>query len=169
MDPVRARTGLVDLTLEPWSERPPTAAEEVWELWGGGRPTEPGLWARCGAEERRYWLRMALDHHDPDKPDAESGATFHLDGRRVTDLQGFFCALGEAVNGPGGYFGWGLDALGTASAAAGEPGGPSPSSGTTQRSPVPASASYRAPTIGRGHSRNSLNSCWRKGIAVRLE
>ena len=102
---------LVDLTLEPWSERPPTAAEEVWELWGGGRPAEPGLWARCGAEERRFWLGMALDHRDPDKPDAESGATYHLDGRHITDQQSFFCALGEAVNGPAGYFGWGLDAL----------------------------------------------------------
>jgi hypothetical protein len=103
--------GLVDLTLEPWSERPPTAAEEVWELWDGGRPTEPGLWARCGAEGRRHWLSMALDHHEPGRPDAEAGSTFHLDGRRITDLPGFFCALGEAVNGPGGYFGWGPDAL----------------------------------------------------------
>ncbi|MEU8864506.1 barstar family protein [Streptomyces umbrinus] len=103
--------GLVDVTLEPWSERPPTAAEEVWELWDGGRPTEPGLWAGCGAEGRRHWLSMALDHHEPDRPDAEAGGTFHLDGRRITDLPGFFCALGEAVNGPGGYFGWGLDAL----------------------------------------------------------
>ncbi|MFI1484682.1 barstar family protein [Streptomyces sp. NPDC020747] len=103
--------GLVDLTLEPWSERPPTAAEEVWELWDGGRPTEPGLWARCGVEGRRHWLSTALDHHEPDRPDAEAGGTFHLDGRRIIDLPGFFCALGEAVNGPGGYFGWGLDAL----------------------------------------------------------
>ncbi|MGI5177242.1 barstar family protein [Dactylosporangium sp. CA-152071] len=27
------------------------------------------------------------------------------------DIEGFYCALGEAVNGPGGYFGWNLDAL----------------------------------------------------------
>ncbi|MFB9889103.1 barstar family protein [Planobispora takensis] len=25
-------------------------------------------------------------------------------------MEGFSCALGEAVNGPGGYFGWNLDA-----------------------------------------------------------
>ncbi|MFF3487781.1 barstar family protein [Streptomyces sp. NPDC002701] len=103
--------GLVDLTLEPWSERPPTAAEEVWDLWDGGRPAEPGLWSRCGAAGRRHWLTTALDHHEADRPDADSGATYHLDGRRIIDVQGFFCALGEAVNGPGGYFGWGLDAL----------------------------------------------------------
>jgi hypothetical protein len=29
-----------------------------------------------------------------------------LDGRFVTDIEGFYCALGEAINGPGGYFGW---------------------------------------------------------------
>ncbi|MFS8203946.1 barstar family protein [Streptomyces sp. CWNU-52B] len=103
--------GLVDLTLEPWSDRPPTAAEAVWELWDGGRPAEPGLWARCGAEGRRHWLRTALDRHESRRPDAEPGGTYHLDGRHIVDEPGFFCALGEAVNGPGGYFGWGLDAL----------------------------------------------------------
>ncbi|MCX4908040.1 barstar family protein [Streptomyces sp. NBC_00878] len=103
--------GLVDLTLEPWSERPPPAAEEVWELWDGGRPSEPGRWARCGVEARRHWLGVALDRHEPNRRDAEPGGTYHLDGRHVTDHPGFFCALGEAVNGPAGYFGWGLDAL----------------------------------------------------------
>ncbi|MFI1441426.1 barstar family protein [Streptomyces fructofermentans] len=103
--------GLVDLTLEPWSERPPTAAEEVWDLWGDGRPTEPGLWARCGEEGRRHWLTTALDRHPHGMPGTEPGGTFHLAGRHITDVPGFFCALGEAVNGPGGYFGGGLDAL----------------------------------------------------------
>ncbi|WP_410812260.1 barstar family protein [Micromonospora sp. 067-2] len=38
-------------------------------------------------------------------------ATYDLDGRFVTDIEGFYCAIGEAINGPGGYFGWNLDAL----------------------------------------------------------
>ncbi len=29
----------------------------------------------------------------------------------MTDIEGFYCAIGEAINGPGGYFGWNLDAL----------------------------------------------------------
>jgi hypothetical protein len=103
--------GLVDLTLEPWSERPPTAAEEVWELWGEGRPALPNSWAHCGPEGRRYWLSTALDNHDAHQPDGAPGGTYHLDGRHITDEPGFFCALGEAVNGPGGYFGWGFSAL----------------------------------------------------------
>jgi hypothetical protein len=39
---------------------------------------------------------------DPDKP---PGTVYHLDGRYVTDYDAFFCAIGEAVNGPGGWFG----------------------------------------------------------------
>ena len=30
---------------------------------------------------------------------------YHLDGRYVTDFDAFFCAIGEAINGPGGWFG----------------------------------------------------------------
>lgn len=103
--------GLVDLTLDPWSERPPLAAREVWDLWGEGRPSESGRWAGCEAEGRRFWLHMALANHTHDITDRPSGTTYHLDGRHITDPPGFFCALGEAVNGPAGYFGWGLDAL----------------------------------------------------------
>ncbi|MFJ2831962.1 barstar family protein [Streptomyces sp. NPDC087263] len=103
--------GLVDLTLEPWSERPPTAASEVWDLWWAGRPSEPNVWAQCTAEGREFWLRTALTNHTYGEPDRPPGTTYHLDGRHITDARGFFCAIGEAVNGPGGYFGWGLDAL----------------------------------------------------------
>ncbi|MFJ4202778.1 barstar family protein [Streptomyces sviceus] len=103
--------GLVDLTLDLWSERPPLAAGEVWDLWADGRPTESNLWARCDHEGRQFWLRTALDNHEHGGQDRPPGTRYHLDGRHITDLPGFFCALGEAVNGPGGYFGWGPDAL----------------------------------------------------------
>nr|WSY52556.1 barstar family protein [Streptomyces sp. NBC_00886] len=103
--------GLVDLTLDPWSERPPLAAREVWDLWGEGRPSEPGRWVGCDSDGRRFWLDTALANHPHDTPDRLPGTTYHLDGRHITDPPGFFCALGETVNGPGGYFGRGLDAL----------------------------------------------------------
>lgn len=44
-------------------------------------------------------------------PDAPAGAVFSIDGADISDLDTFFCALGEAVNGPGGYFGRTLLAL----------------------------------------------------------
>lgn len=34
-----------------------------------------------------------------------------LDGRRIHTLEDFWAVMGEAVNGPGGYFGRNLDAL----------------------------------------------------------
>ncbi|MER5179679.1 barstar family protein [Streptomyces sp. NPDC002896] len=103
--------GLVDLTLEPWSQRPPRAARTVWDLWWDGVPAEPNLWAHCDTASRDFWLGTALTSHDSRRPDAAPGATYHLDGRHITDRPGFYCALGEAVNGPGGYFGRNLDAL----------------------------------------------------------
>lgn len=103
--------GLVDLTLDPWSERPPLAAREVWDLWGEGRPSEPNRWAGCDAAARRFWLGTALANHSHASPDRPPGTTYHLDGSHITDPPGFFCALGEAVNGPAGYFGRDPDTL----------------------------------------------------------
>lgn len=39
------------------------------------------------------------------------GRAYRVDGAHVSDITSYCCALGEAVNGPGGYFGWNLDAL----------------------------------------------------------
>ncbi|RKT06300.1 barstar (barnase inhibitor) [Streptomyces sp. 3211.6] len=74
-----------------------------------GRPAVPNLWAPFDATGRARWLDPAL-HHWPGQ-DRPAGGTYHLDGRHVTDAEGFFCALGEAVNGPGGYFGRCLNGL----------------------------------------------------------
>ncbi|WP_405982628.1 barstar family protein [Streptomyces sp. NBC_00158] len=38
-------------------------------------------------------------------------ATYVLDGRRILTLDDFWREVGEAVNGPGGYFGKNLDAF----------------------------------------------------------
>ncbi|WP_406100936.1 barstar family protein [Streptomyces sp. NBC_01003] len=66
------------------------------------------------SEGRRAWLSVALWSHEYQRPghpvDAEPGQVFALDGRQVVDANSFYCALGEAINGPGGYFGWNLDA-----------------------------------------------------------
>ncbi|MET7622096.1 barstar family protein [Streptomyces sp. NPDC005408] len=37
--------------------------------------------------------------------------TYAIDGAEVTDLDAFWRVIGEAVNGPGGYFGRNLDAF----------------------------------------------------------
>ncbi|MEU8432049.1 hypothetical protein AB0F18_03920 [Streptomyces sp. NPDC029216] len=93
--------GLYDLTVHMDPQPPVVAA--IWPLWREGRPAVPNLWAQFDPTGRARWLDPAVYHRTgPDRP---AGGTYHLDGRHVTDSEGFFCALGEAVNGPGGYFG----------------------------------------------------------------
>ncbi|MFD3516452.1 barstar family protein [Streptomyces sp. NPDC058657] len=89
------------------SEQPPQPP-------GPGTPTRPGAWAELDQEGRRQRLTAVQERHfaRPDvTPDAPAGRTCVLDGRHVTDRPALFLALGEAVNGPGGYFGDNLDAL----------------------------------------------------------
>jgi hypothetical protein len=104
--------GLLDVTFDAAVADPkPSGAFEIWELWRAGRPAESGLWAGYDTELRTQWTGAALAHHRPGTPDKPAGTAYYLDGRNVTDLPGFYCAIGEAINGPGGYFGWNRGAL----------------------------------------------------------
>ncbi|GIH97745.1 barstar family protein [Planobispora siamensis] len=110
--PSRLGAGLVDVILDDGLEEPlPSGAREIWELWRTGGPARPNLWAGYERALRHEWSGSALFHHHSRRPDRPAGHTYHLDGRFITDIEGFYCALGEAINGPGGYFGWNLDAL----------------------------------------------------------
>ena len=103
---------LVDVTLDDTvSESMPRSARGIWDLWYAGGPAEPGLWAGYSPQLRHLWSGAALGHRRTGAPDQPAGRTYHLDGRHVTDVEGFYCAIGEAINGPGGYFGWNGDAL----------------------------------------------------------
>ncbi|MEV4510867.1 hypothetical protein AB0K00_18075 [Dactylosporangium sp. NPDC049525] len=96
---------LVDVTLNAQIPEPMAANErQLWDMWRSGGPTEPNLWAELDRSDRYLWVRAAAVHriYAPDKP---AGTVYHLDGRYVTDYDAFFCAIGEAVNGPGGWFG----------------------------------------------------------------
>lgn len=73
---------------------------------------EIGLWRQLPREARTGWLAAAyaryfafigLWHQK------ESGEIVELDGRCIDGLDAFFCAIGEAVNGPAGYFGKNLN------------------------------------------------------------
>lgn len=110
----RSSTSVDHAMISAWVvKHPHHAAKAVWEQWRTGPPTEPGLWAELSGDQRQGWLEVVGEHHFAvnrefrDTPRTE----VVLDGRFVTDLAGFFCAVGEAVNGPGGYYGWNLYAL----------------------------------------------------------
>ncbi|GAA0471024.1 hypothetical protein Aca07nite_20720 [Actinoplanes capillaceus] len=103
---------LFDVDLDGGMIEPiPARARALWDGWLERRPGAPGTWHPLDTAMRHEWLRLALAGHRHDTPDRPAGAVYHLDGRSVTDVNGFYCALGEAVNGPGGYFGWNLDAV----------------------------------------------------------
>ncbi|MEU9802555.1 barstar family protein [Streptomyces sp. NPDC051000] len=95
-------SGLLDIEVAGRvDDKPPPALEAVWTLWREGRPTEPHRWTRFPEESLREWLWLTHKSAGPDR----QGGRHHLDGRLVTGPSALYCALGEAVNGPGGYYG----------------------------------------------------------------
>ncbi|MGA5327751.1 barstar family protein [Streptomyces griseoincarnatus] len=107
-------SGLLDLTVTCWCDAALPGAERVWGWIRTGRLNRTGMWRELSAEDRRAWLSVALwsrKYLRQGRPDAPPGRVVTLDGRAVVDRDAFYCALGEAVNGPCGYFGWNLDAL----------------------------------------------------------
>ncbi|MEU8803867.1 barstar family protein [Spirillospora sp. NPDC048819] len=109
--PSRLDTGLLDVTIASDAREPrPAGTRGILDLWFTGRPTTLNRWARYDRKLRHEWAGVALAHHRR-SPDQPAGTVFHLDGRFVADIEGFYCAIGEAINGPGGYFGWNLGAL----------------------------------------------------------
>ncbi|MER5965391.1 barstar family protein [Streptomyces sp. NPDC002057] len=99
---------LVDLTVTLWCENALSGADGIWDLVRTGQLNRTGMWHELTPEDRHAWLSVALwsrDYRRRGKPDAPAGQVFTVDEHT------FYCAIGEAVNGPGGYFGWNLDAL----------------------------------------------------------
>lgn len=110
-EPSRRGAGLLDVTVDSDPQEPlPTGVLGILQHWRTGRPAEKNLWAGYDRELRHHWAGVALARRSR-APDRPAGTTYDLDGRFVTDIEGFYCAIGEAINGPGGYFGWNLDAL----------------------------------------------------------
>ena len=96
---------------------PHRAAKPVWDRWRSELPQDKGSWSTLPPGDREGWLEAAMLHYFhnahqqgrrgwpmPDDP-------IVLDGHHVTDLASLFCAVGEAFNGPGGYFGGNFSAL----------------------------------------------------------
>jgi hypothetical protein len=82
----------------------------------GDPPSELGLWRQLTEAGRRRWLVQARDRFfaqasreqaagQRKENEPPSGRVFTIDGADIVDYSSFLCAIGEAVNGPGGYFG----------------------------------------------------------------
>ncbi|MFK0261416.1 barstar family protein [Streptomyces angustmyceticus] len=89
-------------------------AEKIWRRWASGIALEKGEWLRWPVSYQSAWLHVVQNSwFTSNRRAARHGVdnVVHLDGAQISTKSGFFCALGEAVNGPGGYFGSNLDAL----------------------------------------------------------
>ena len=74
---------------------------------------ETGCWHAFSFSEKREWLNEVRLRHcglTRVKGDEVNGS-YEIDGSFIRDYPSFFLAIGEAVNGAGGYFGGCLDAL----------------------------------------------------------
>jgi RNAse (barnase) inhibitor barstar len=74
--------------------------------------TTLGAWRVLDDTNRALWLRCAFDRQAKRGQRApQPGREVVLDGALVDGRLGFYCAIGEAVNGPSGYFGGSLMAF----------------------------------------------------------
>lgn len=121
--------GLVDVRVSGvLLSQPHPRAEPIWDYFREGGPRSRGEWAGYTAEGREAWLEVVRRHSFRRDAMPAVGAVsipgqakrtaaksepsvFELDGERIEDAAGLYCALGEAINGPGGYFGADLDSL----------------------------------------------------------
>jgi hypothetical protein len=103
--------GRIDLRLDGRDFTPvPDSDRPLWERWLAGPPDTVGAWSGLDTRSRAVWLELvrgrAGRRAHRDRP---ASRAYALDGRHVTDGPGLYLALGEAVNGPGGYFGGDCD------------------------------------------------------------
>lgn len=89
-------------------------AERVWRRWASGVELEQGEWFQWPSSYREAWLHVVQNSWFASHRRAArycSSEIVYLDGVKVTEKPGFYCALGEATNGPGGYYGSNRDGL----------------------------------------------------------
>lgn len=72
-------------------------------------PSAKGEWRSFSEDKKWSWLQSVRDAFfakaKRSPPPRISDMTVILEGSLIEDVPSFYCALGEAVNGPGGYFG----------------------------------------------------------------
>ncbi|MFE2350008.1 barstar family protein [Kitasatospora cineracea] len=91
----------------PWAGR-------IWQRWATGGPIVCGEWAGYPSEHHRDWLHVVQTSWFETRSGPALGAqakNISIDGSFMPTRSSFYCALGESMNGPGGYFGSNLDAL----------------------------------------------------------
>ncbi|WP_415646641.1 barstar family protein [Stackebrandtia soli] len=119
LDPVPSErfTGLVDRSfgvgLPDEDDVFHSFAGELWRRWVDV-PAGRAEWMEYPVEWHRDWLHVVMSAwFFAGKGPVRCGTdpVVEVDGRTMLSRAGMYCALGEAVNGPRGYFGCNLDGM----------------------------------------------------------
>ncbi|WP_409186246.1 barstar family protein [Amycolatopsis sp. VS8301801F10] len=89
-------------------------AREIWRRWAAEAHLGSEGWRTFSGSGHEAWLHVVQNSWFATGHDAicyGGNELANLNGSRFSTPASFYCALGEAVNGPGGYFGSSLDAL----------------------------------------------------------
>lgn len=104
--------GTTAATVSCWLDSLPEAgAYEVWKSWSRRPPVSVNDWVSLPAGRREGWIEVARKYQGDNRKTNPRHERYTLDGTNITDLASFYCAIGEAMNGPGGYYGSNLTAL----------------------------------------------------------
>lgn len=87
----------------------PKGYQKALDMKANNEITEKNTWKSFRKDELQGWLVNAL-HSRKNEPVKEN-INIQIDGNEFHNLDGFLCALGEEIHGPGGYFGRNLYAL----------------------------------------------------------
>jgi RNAse (barnase) inhibitor barstar len=89
-------------------------AGEIWKRWHHGPPRQRDEWRALPAHKHESWLhvtQMAWFSSGRSATRYSREHSYIIHGGELPNIHSFYCALGEAMNGPGGYFGSSLDGL----------------------------------------------------------
>lgn len=84
----------------------------LWDKWRSSKPNKKNEWVILSDEDRIAWVNITMKYFLSRKRVCDEpyeniiGGTYYLDGSNITTFESFFCAFGEAMNGPGGYYGF---------------------------------------------------------------
>ena len=89
---------LIQIKESPWNKYSDVEIEKImfWSEWTALSPHLKDQWLDT--------IRLLYCKYNRTRYDSP-GVVYYLDGRKTTDLTSFLIAIGETVNGAGGYFG----------------------------------------------------------------
>lgn len=85
---------------------------KVWDIWKENLPTIKNEWTFLSFDLKVGWLEATRHHANRNIRNIDGEKeVYEIDTMGIQDEVTFFLALGEALVGPGGYYGWDILSL----------------------------------------------------------